>query len=70
MAREGVSMVVIQRQLVHSSLGITSVYVPGIDNAEIIETVNARRAPMIPVSTSLTSICDGTTHVGMTDSRS
>jgi Phage integrase family len=53
MAREGVPMVVIQRQLGPSSLGITSVDVPGIDNAEIIETVNARRAPMIPVSTSL-----------------
>jgi len=25
----------------------------GIDNAEIIETVHARRQPMIPVSTSL-----------------
>ena len=53
MAREGVPMVVIQRQLGPRSLGITSVDVPGIDNAEIIETVNARRAPMIPVSTSL-----------------
>ena len=29
-------------------LGITSVYLQGIDNAEIIETVHARRAPMIP----------------------
>jgi integrase/recombinase XerD len=33
--------------------GITSIYLQGIDNAEIIETVHARRAPMIPVSTSL-----------------
>ena len=37
----------------HSNLGITSVYLQGIDNAEIIETVHARRAPMIPVSASL-----------------
>jgi hypothetical protein len=29
---------------------ITSVYLQGIGNAEIIETVHARRAPMIPVS--------------------
>jgi hypothetical protein len=29
---------VIQRQLGHSNLGITSVYLQGIDNAEIIET--------------------------------
>ena len=33
-------------------LGITSVYLQGIDNAEIIDTVHARRAPMIPVSPS------------------
>jgi integrase-like protein len=48
MAREGVPLVVIQRQLGHSNLGITSVYLQGIDNAEIIETVHARRAPDDP----------------------
>ena len=53
MAREGVPLVVIQRQLGHSNLGITSVYLQGIDNAEIIDTVHTRRVPMIPVSTSL-----------------
>jgi site-specific recombinase XerD len=53
MAREGVPLVVIQRQLGHSNLGITSIYLQGIDNAEIIETVHARRAPMIPVSAQL-----------------
>jgi site-specific recombinase XerD len=53
MAREGVPLVVIQRQLGHTNLGVTSVYLQGIDNAEIIDTVHARRAPMIPVSTSL-----------------
>jgi site-specific recombinase XerD len=53
MAHEGVPLVVIQRQLGHSNLGITSVYLQGIDNAEIIETVHARRAPMIPVNASL-----------------
>jgi hypothetical protein len=41
MAREGVPLIVIQRQLGHSNLGITSVYLQGIDNAEIIETVHA-----------------------------
>jgi integrase len=45
--------IVIQRQLGHSNLGITSVYLKGIDSGEIIETVHARRAPMIPVSVSL-----------------
>jgi site-specific recombinase XerD len=53
LAREGVSLIVIQRHLGHSNLGITSVYLQGIDNAEIIETVHARRQPMIPASTSL-----------------
>ena len=53
MAREGVPLIVIQRQLGHSNLGITSVYLQGIDSGEIIETVHARRAPMIPVSVSL-----------------
>ena len=43
MAREGVPLNVIQRQLGHANLGITSVYLQGIDNSEIIETVGARR---------------------------
>jgi site-specific recombinase XerD len=53
MAREGVPLIVIQRQVEHSNLGITSIYLQGIDSGEIIETVHARRAPMIPVSASL-----------------
>ena len=53
MAREGVPLIVIQRQLGHTNLGITSIYLQGIDNAEIIDTVHARRAPMIPVQSSL-----------------
>ncbi len=53
MAHEGVPLIVIQRQLGHSNLGITSVYLQGIDNAEIIDTVHARRAPMISVNASL-----------------
>ena len=53
LAREGVPLIVIQRQLGHSNLGITSIYLHRIDNEEIIETVHARRAPMIPVSTPL-----------------
>jgi site-specific recombinase XerD len=53
MARESVPLIVIQRQLGHSNLGITSVYLQGIDSGEIIETVHARRAPMISVSASL-----------------
>jgi integrase len=34
MAHEGVPLIVIQRQLGHSNLGITSIYLQGIDNAE------------------------------------
>ena len=54
MAREGVPLNVIQRQLGHADLAITSVYLQGIDNSEIIETVRARRPPMMPASAGLT----------------
>jgi Phage integrase family len=53
MAHERVPLIVIQRQLGHSNLGITSIHLQGIDNAEIIETVHSHRAPMVPVSASL-----------------
>src|ERR671918_584862 len=53
MAREGAPVIIIQRQLGHSNLGITSVYLQGIDSAEIIDTVHARRAPLVPVSSTL-----------------
>jgi site-specific recombinase XerD len=53
MAREGVPLVVIQRQLGHANLGITSIYLQGIDNAEIIETVHTRPAPVIPATAGL-----------------
>ena len=53
MAREGVPLNVIQRQLGHANLGITSVYLQGIDNSEIIDTVHARPAPMLPASAGL-----------------
>lgn len=52
MAHEGVPLIVTQRQLGHTNPGITSLYLQGIDNAEIIDTVHARRAPMIPVPTT------------------
>jgi site-specific recombinase XerD len=53
LAREGVPLNVIQRQLGHTNLGVTSIYLQGIDNAEIIATVHARHAPMIPATTGL-----------------
>jgi site-specific recombinase XerD len=53
MAREGVPLNVIQRQLGHANLGVTSIYLQGIDSAEIIETVRSRRPPMIPAASAL-----------------
>jgi DNA-binding transcriptional MerR regulator len=51
--REGVPLNIIQRQLGHRNLGVTSIYLQGIDPEEIIETVRARRSPMIPASLGL-----------------
>jgi site-specific recombinase XerD len=53
MAREGVPLNVIQRQLGHANLGVTSIYLQGIDSGEIIETVRTRRAPVIPAAAAL-----------------
>ena len=53
MAHEGVPLVVIQRQLGHANLGITSVYLQGIDSAEIIDTVHGRPSPMISASAGM-----------------
>jgi integrase len=53
MARERVPLNVIQRQLGHVNLGVTSVYLDGIDTAEIIDTVHNRRPPMISASAGL-----------------
>ena len=50
LAREGVPLNVIQRQLGHANLGTTSIYLQGIDTEEIIAAVHARRAPMMPAS--------------------
>ena len=44
LAREGVALNVIQRQLSHAKLGSTSIYLQGIDAEEIIAAVHARRA--------------------------
>jgi site-specific recombinase XerD len=53
LAREGVALNVIQRQLGHANLGTTSVYLQGIDTEEIIATVHARRAPMMSATAGL-----------------
>ncbi len=48
LAREGVPVHLIQRQLGHANLGITSVYLQGIGGGEVIDAIGARRAPMVP----------------------
>jgi integrase/recombinase XerD len=53
MAHEGVPLVVIQRQLGHANLGITSIYLQGIDSSEIIDTVHGRPAPVISAAAGL-----------------
>ena len=53
LAREGVPLPVIQRQLGHSYVSTTSVYLGGIDVEEIIGTIHAQRAPMMHVSAGL-----------------
>ena len=53
MSHEGISLIVIQRQLGHADLAITSRYLRGIDNTEIIQAVHKRPEPMIPASRQL-----------------
>jgi integrase len=53
MSREGVPRLVIQRQLGHADLAITSVYLRRIDNTEIVHAVHERPAPMIPATHGL-----------------
>jgi site-specific recombinase XerD len=55
MAHEGVPLVVIQRQLGHANLGVTSIYLQGIDSSEIIDTVHSRPAPVISATAGLRS---------------
>ena len=58
LAREGVPLNVIQRELGDTNLGdtnlgVTSTYLQGIDNAEMINTIHTRRPPMIPATAGL-----------------
>ena len=53
LAREGVPLNIIQRQLGHVNLGTTSIYLQGIDPEEIIMAVRTRHAPMMSASAGL-----------------
>jgi site-specific recombinase XerD len=53
LAREGVPLNIIQRQVGQANLATTSIYVQGIDPEEIITAVRTRRAPMMSASAGL-----------------
>ena len=53
LAREGVAVNLIQRQLGHTDLGTTATYLRGIDPSEVINAVRARRQPTIPATAGL-----------------
>jgi hypothetical protein len=53
LAREGVPLNIIQRQLGHANFGTTSTYLQGIGPEEIIATVHMPRAPMMSASAGL-----------------
>ncbi|MET0729781.1 MAG: site-specific integrase [Solirubrobacterales bacterium] len=53
LARQGMPLNIIQRQLGHANLGTTSIYLQGIDPEEIIAAVRARSAPMMSASAGL-----------------
>jgi site-specific recombinase XerD len=53
LAREGVAVNIIQRQLGHTDLGTTSAYLQGIDPSEIIDAVRSRTPPTISATAGL-----------------
>jgi integrase/recombinase XerD len=53
LAHEGIPLNVIQRQLGHADLRVTSIYLQAIDTSEIIDALHARRPPMMPASAGL-----------------
>ena len=54
LAREGVAVNIIQRQLgQHTDLGTTSTYLQGIDPSEVIDAVRSRRQPTISATAGL-----------------
>jgi hypothetical protein len=61
---KAVPLVVIQRQLGHSNLGITSVYLQGIDNAEIIDTVASALTALAPLIAHCDSEPTTRSHAG------
>jgi len=53
LAREGVPLPILQRQLGHRNMATTSLYLSGIGGEEVIATVASRPAPMMSASAGL-----------------
>jgi site-specific recombinase XerD len=53
LAREGVPLPILQRQLGHRNMATTSTYLSGIGTAEVIATVASRPAPMMSATAGL-----------------
>jgi hypothetical protein len=53
LAREGVPLPILQRQLGHRNMATTSIYLSGIGIDEVIGRVAAKPAPMISASAGL-----------------
>lgn len=49
LVRDGVRLDILQRQLGHSNLAITTTYLEGISPVEVTETIAARSAPVVPL---------------------
>ena len=48
LAREGVPIHLIQRQLGHANPGITAIYLTSISGVDVLDALSARRAPTVP----------------------
>lgn len=48
--RERISVYLIQRQLGHENLAITTKYLRSIPNSEVVEAIHSRRAPVAPIA--------------------
>jgi integrase/recombinase XerD len=50
---EGIPLPIIQRQLGHAHLGITSIHLQGIDTRKIVDTIHHRRPPVISATAGI-----------------
>lgn len=50
LVREGLPALVLQRQLRHSHLGVTTTYLASIDQDEVVDAIHDRRQPLIAIA--------------------